>query len=168
MRANGWEATMPSGYGGGDWATWDGLPVSSEPPHGCSVVVFRRAGDGLELLLLHRRHNGAEYEGDWAWTSPSGARLPGEPVDECARRELAEEAGLALPLRPTACGTAEWRLYVAEAPMEAPVALDMEHDRFAWLRPEGALPRVHPEPVRRALACAVALLEGAREGGAAG
>jgi 8-oxo-dGTP pyrophosphatase MutT (NUDIX family) len=154
---------MPSGFGGGAWATWDGLPVSQEPPHGCSVVVFRWADDGLRLLLLHRRHNGADYEGDWAWTSPSGARLPGELVDECARRELAEEAGLALPMRPTACGTVEWRVYVAEAPMDAAIALDMEHDRFEWLPPTEALPRISPDLVRRSLACAVTLLEQDRE-----
>ena len=149
---------MSSGFGGGDWATWDGLPVSSDPPHGCSVVVFRWVDEALELLLLHRRHHGPEYEGDWAWTSPSGARLPGEPIAECARRELAEETGLELPIQPTACGTVEWHLYVAEAPLDAYIVLDIEHDRFEWLSTEEALPRISPEQVWHPLARAVALL----------
>lgn len=61
-------------------------------------MVFRWVGSDLRLLLLHRKHNGSAYEGDWAWTTPSGARLPGELVHACAQRELAEETGLTLPL----------------------------------------------------------------------
>ena len=95
--------------------TWDGLPVSAERPHGVTVVVYRWTEQGLQVLLLHRAHRGPDYEGDWAWTPPAGARLPGEPVEACARRELREEAGLVLDVRPTACGTADWAVYVAEA-----------------------------------------------------
>jgi len=52
-------------------------------------------GGGWEYLPLHRAHRGAGYAGDWAWTPPSGARLPGEPVLAGALRELKEEAGIA-------------------------------------------------------------------------
>ena len=80
--------------------TWDGLPVSEEKPYGITAVVFRRVC-GTEVLMLHRAHRGSDYEGEWAWTPPAGARLPGEPVDACARRELREETGLELPMEPT-------------------------------------------------------------------
>lgn len=133
--------------------TWDGLPVSDERPHGVTVVVYRWADQGLEVLLLHRAHQGPEYEGDWAWTPPAGARFPGEAVEACARRELREEAGLTLEVRPTACGTADWHVYVAEAPPCAAVSLehDPEHDRYEWLPAAAAVARCRPVRVAEAL-----------------
>ena len=146
--------------------TWDGLPISADPPHGCAIVVFQRVGSGLRLLLLHRKHNGSAYEGDWAWTSPSGARLPGEPVIACAQRELAEEAGLTLQLHPTDCGAPDWFIYWAEAPHDATVTLlDAEHDRYEWLTPGEALRRIAPDRVRHDLARVIALLEELRQPG---
>ncbi len=145
--------------------TWDGLPISEEQPHGCAIVVFQRVGSSLRLLLLHRKHNGSAYEGDWAWTTPSGARLPGEPVGSCAQRELAEEAGLALPIHPTTCGGPDWAVYWAEAPQDAPVTLDAEHDRYEWLEPAEAFRRIAPDRVRHDLARVIALLEEARQPG---
>lgn len=138
--------------------TWDGLPISREPPYGATIVVFRRAGDALELLMLHRAHHGPDYEGDWAWTPPAGSRLPGEPIEVCARRELLEESGLDLPLEPTACGTAEWSVYVAEAPADAQVTLDAEHDRYVWLPCQDALPRCRPDRAAVPLQAAVRLI----------
>lgn len=146
--------------------TWDGLPISAEQPHGCAIVVFQRVSAGLRLLLLHRAHNGSAYEGDWAWTTPSGARLPGEPVSACAQRELAEETGLTLPLHPTACGRLDWAVYWAEAPHDATVTLlDAEHDRYEWLAPDEAFRRVAPHRVRHDLARVIALLEELRQPG---
>lgn len=109
------------------------------------------------FLALHRAHEGPDYEGDWAWTPPAGARSPGEPVDDCARRELTEETGLDLPIRRIRADDAEpWATYVAEAPADAEVVLDEEHDRFAWLPLEDLLDRCAPEEaadgVRRAAA----------------
>jgi 8-oxo-dGTP pyrophosphatase MutT (NUDIX family) len=132
--------------------------VNKRPPYGCSVVVFRRVDSELYLLMLHRRHNGADYEGDWAWTAPSGARLPGETVRACARRELAEETGLTLPIHRTSCGRRDWRVFRAEAPHDTTITLDMEHDRYEWLTPAEALRRCLPARVRDDLACVIAQL----------
>src|SRR5258708_6028671 len=75
--------------------TWDGLPVASDEPHGAAIVVRRRSAQGARAyLLLHRAYRGPDYDGDWAWTPPSGARLPREPVLAGALRELAEETGI--------------------------------------------------------------------------
>ena len=141
--------------------TWDGLPVGDERPHGATVVVFRRADGRLEFLMLHRAHLGPDYEGDWAWTPPAGARYPGEPVASCARRELREEAGLELDVVPTECGTANWHIYVAEAPPDAPVTVehDREHDRYEWLPAEVAIARCRPAHVRDTLRAAVDLVQ---------
>lgn len=135
------------------WTTWDGRPVSPEPPHGVSIVVYRRAGaeDGYEFLLLHRAHCGPDYEGDWAWTPPSGARLPGEPLPACAARELHEETGLSLTPRPTDLGSPEWAIYLAEVDAGAAITLDAEHDRFEWVSLDEALQRCRPAVVADAL-----------------
>ncbi|MFF7331476.1 NUDIX domain-containing protein [Streptomyces sp. NPDC008150] len=61
------------------------------------LLLFRRAGDGVEVLLGHmggplfaRREAGA-------WTVPKGEYEPGETAWDAARREFREEVGLAPP-----------------------------------------------------------------------
>lgn len=50
------------------------------------------------LMLINRRPEGGYYGGWWEW--PGGKCRPGESLEACARRELAEEIGLAAgPLR---------------------------------------------------------------------
>jgi 8-oxo-dGTP pyrophosphatase MutT (NUDIX family) len=129
--------------------TWDGLPVSAEKPYGATVVVWREAATGgREFLLLHRRAaGGVDFEGEWAWTPPAGARLPDEPLREAARRELREETGLELAFEPIAEEGVEWALFVAKAPPEAEVVLDDEHDRFVWAPLDEAIARCLPRAV---------------------
>lgn len=132
--------------------TWDGLPVAADNPRGCTIVVWRQAANAREFLILHRRHAGpADYEGDWAWTPPSGARHPGEDVAEAASRELREETGLELRCAPAELGSDEWAVYVAEAPADAQVRLDAEHDRFAWVTEKEAAERCLPATVGAAV-----------------
>jgi 8-oxo-dGTP pyrophosphatase MutT (NUDIX family) len=120
----------------------------AEPPLGAAVLVSRRRPDGeREWLILHRAHNGAAHEGDWAWTPPSGLRLPGEDPAECARRELHEEAGLELDVQPLGVGAAEWAVFAAEAPPDAVVSLDFEHDRYEWVTLDEAERRCLPASV---------------------
>ncbi len=92
-----------------DWEalthTWDGDVVARERPYGASVLVWRKPEGARQWLILHRKHHGADYEGEWAWTPPSGARRPGEPLDRCAQRELCEETGLTLRLERTELGS---------------------------------------------------------------
>jgi 8-oxo-dGTP pyrophosphatase MutT (NUDIX family) len=142
--------------------TWDGVPVARERPYACAVVVWREVEGRREFLLLHRRApGGAAYEGEWAWTPPSGARQPGEQPDAAAARELEEEIGLALPLisLPDASASEDVALYVAQAPSDARVVLDDEHDRFQWLPLEEALPKCLPSVVASGLANAAAWIE---------
>jgi ADP-ribose pyrophosphatase YjhB (NUDIX family) len=53
----------------------------------CSVIVSR----GQDVLLLRRRR-----EGDEEWVLPGGRPRTGEGMLACARREVAEETGLAV------------------------------------------------------------------------
>ena len=108
--------------------------AAGEKPFGCSVVVWRTGDGGREYLILHRRTSlGPDHEGDWAWTPPSGARHPGENPHDSAARELLEETGLELEIARAGVGGDEWAVYFAEAPTEADIVLDDEHDRFRWV-----------------------------------
>jgi 8-oxo-dGTP pyrophosphatase MutT (NUDIX family) len=142
--------------------TWDGLPVAPERPFACAIVVWREVDGRREFLLLHRlAPGGPGFEGEWAWTPPSGARQPGEEPDTAAARELLEEIGLAL--RPTPLldrsATEDVALYAAQAPAGAQVVLDHEHDDFRWLPLEDALPLCLPPVVAEGLANAAAWLD---------
>lgn len=142
--------------------TWDGLPVAPEQPYACCVVVWRQGERGREFLVLHRlAPGGAGYEGDWAWTPPSGARLPGESADAAAARELREETSLALELAPLpdAAPSKEVALYVAEASVGAEIVLDDEHDLFLWLPLEESVPKCLPAAVAACLVNASAWLD---------
>jgi 8-oxo-dGTP pyrophosphatase MutT (NUDIX family) len=133
--------------------TWDGLPISPEAPFGTSIIVYRKTQNDIEFLLLHRAHNGTDYEGEWAWTPPSGSRWPNEAVDECARRELYEETGLTLPLQATDFGQDGWAVYYAEASDDHVVTLlDVEHDRYEWVTLDVALARCLPVEVSQGIA----------------
>jgi 8-oxo-dGTP pyrophosphatase MutT (NUDIX family) len=145
-------------------ASADGLPIAGDEPMGASVVVWRRRDDDLEVLLLHRAHEGPDYEGDWAWTVPAGARFPGEPVEECAQRELHEEAGIEAQPVPTGCGPDGWPVFVLEVDDNVEVRVDdMEHDRHAWVSAEEAIDRCLPSVVSDGIACALQVIRsGAR------
>jgi 8-oxo-dGTP pyrophosphatase MutT (NUDIX family) len=122
---------------------------------GAAVVVWRRGAAGREVLVLHRAHAGPGYEGDWAWTPPGGGIEPGETFEECAKRELFEEAGLDLVLTRTS-RPGGFAIFVAEASVAQEVVLSDEHDRFEWLTAEEACARCLPERVAESIRTALA------------
>jgi 8-oxo-dGTP pyrophosphatase MutT (NUDIX family) len=116
-------------------------------PVGASVLVWRRAGNGREWLVLHRSAAGSSDEGEWVWTPPGGVRHVDESVEACARRELYEETGLELEPQRTAFGDRSWVVFLAEAPEHAEVRLDAEHDRVQWVDVDEAVTRWLPKAV---------------------
>lgn len=134
--------------------------AASEPPYGCAVVVWRAGEDEREYLILHRvTEHGPGYEGEWAWTPPSGVRHPAEDADDAAERELRDETGLELPIVPTGAGDRAWPVYAAEAPRDARIVLNAEHDRFRWLPAPEAGRVCLPSLVGRSITRVDALLE---------
>ena len=132
--------------------------MAGDAPYGATIVVYRHVPE-LELLLLHRAVRGAEYEGDWAWTPPAGARFPAEPIDECAARELHEETGI--DAWPTAVEPEDdgWLVYALEVAVNADVRLDDEHDRYEWVTPANALTRCRPAVVASGISAAIRSIE---------
>jgi len=116
-----------------DFTTYDGLPIAKDPPCGASIIVYREKPEGIEFLLLHRAHSGRDFEGEWAWAPPAGARQPDEEIQACAERELLEEVGLSLPLQRTDFGSENWCVYAAKVGHDCQILLDQEHDRYEWV-----------------------------------
>ncbi|MFS4104156.1 NUDIX domain-containing protein, partial [Streptomyces sp. PD-S100-1] len=61
------------------------------------LLLFRRPGDGLEVLLGHMGGPLWARRDVGAWTVPKGEYTPDEPAWTAARREFQEELGLAPP-----------------------------------------------------------------------
>ena len=96
---------------------------------------------------MHQSVRGPDYDGDWAWSSPGGSLDPGETLEECAARELLEEAGLDLPLVRVPVAGLPIELFVCEASIDHEVVLSDEHDRFEWVPFDAAIARCRPEKV---------------------
>jgi 8-oxo-dGTP pyrophosphatase MutT (NUDIX family) len=139
--AGGWD------FGGRvPYTTWDGEPISREPPHGATIVLASRAPEGWRYVLLHRAHHGPDYNGDWAWTPPSGSRKPGEALAACAARELEEETGLRATPQPVRTQDVGWAVFALEVPWGTQVTADgTEHDRLEWVTYDEARRRCRPD-----------------------
>ena len=127
--------------------TYDGQPVAEDDPRATTVVVRRPGTTGWEYLVLHRAHEGPDYAGDWAWTAPAGARLPGEPMEPAALRELAEESGIVDVAIWAVDLSSECAVFAAEVEPDQEVVLDAEHDRYEWLPVDEAVARMLPASV---------------------
>jgi 8-oxo-dGTP pyrophosphatase MutT (NUDIX family) len=124
--------------------------MATEAPFGAMVVVRR----GSDYLLLRRA--GAQGLIDWEWTPPSGTRQPGESIEACAARELAEETGLAEVPLSLVLDTGEWFIWVADVGANTHITLDREHTEFRWLKLDQAMRLCRPSFVAEGIALAAA------------
>ena len=65
------------------------------------ILLYRRRGDGLEVLLVHPGGPFWSKRDLGAWSIPKGEHEPGEAPLAAARREFQEEIGVAPPDGPT-------------------------------------------------------------------
>jgi 8-oxo-dGTP pyrophosphatase MutT (NUDIX family) len=123
----------------------------TEPRPAASLILLRGADDGQEVLLV-KRTPAQRFMGG-AWVFPGGA-VHAEDADEgaAARRELEEEAGIALGVETELVPFSRWItpvgvkirfdtwFFAAEAPPGAEVRVDgSECVDFRWITPAGAL-----------------------------
>jgi dATP pyrophosphohydrolase len=130
------------------------------------LYVLRGAGPSLECLVLRRGTNG---RCPGSWETVHGHIEPGETPPEAARRELAEETGLA-PERLYNLSRVETfyqhrldevalvPVFAAFVAPEATVVTGVEHDRFEWLGPTEARRRFAWPREARAMDDVVTLL----------
>ena len=80
-------------------ATGDGLrdgTIGSRdmPQRSAGILLYRRKGRGIEVLLVHPGGPFWAKKDEGAWTIPKGVIEPGEDAIAVARREFEEETGL--------------------------------------------------------------------------
>jgi len=115
----------------------------SEAVRAAGGIPWRSRDGRIEVLLVHR----PQYDD---WTFPKGKNTPGEPDEEAALREVAEETGLECTLGAELPSTAYTvkgepklvRYWVLEP--EDPDAARPQHeiDDLAWLAPALAAERL--------------------------
>jgi predicted NUDIX family NTP pyrophosphohydrolase len=74
--------------------------MSSTAPTSAGLVLCRRAADRVEVLLVHPGGPFWAKKDEGAWSIPKGIIEPGEDALAAARRETAEELGIAMPEPP--------------------------------------------------------------------
>jgi predicted NUDIX family NTP pyrophosphohydrolase len=65
------------------------------PQQSAGILMYRRAGGTIEVLLVHPGGPFFAKKDDGAWTIPKGLCAPGEDALAAARREFREETGMA-------------------------------------------------------------------------
>ncbi len=132
------------------------------PEHSAGILMFRRTGGALEVLLVHPGGPFWAKKDEGAWSIPKGLYAEGEDPLAAALRELEEETGCAPPAgRPIPLGrfeqpsgkvVAAWALegdFDPEAlrsntftvewpPRSGRTQAFPEVDRAAWLAPDVA------------------------------
>ena len=125
------------------------------------IVLFRRSGPRLELLLVHPGGPFWAKKDDGAWSIPKGEYAPGEDALAAVRREFEEETGARAEGEAVALGsfrqssgkivdawavegdfdpaTLESNTFTLEWPPRSGRMREVpEVDRAAWLAPEEA------------------------------
>jgi predicted NUDIX family NTP pyrophosphohydrolase len=116
--------------------------------HSAGVLVYRQAGDALEVLLVHPSGN---YNRHKPWSIPKGLPDEGETLEDAARRETHEEAGVATgPLTPLGSidtTKSKKRVHAWASPClgSEPCCNSWEVDAAEFLSVDEARKRIHPD-----------------------
>jgi predicted NUDIX family NTP pyrophosphohydrolase len=80
----------------------DVLKSGRRPVSSAGILMYRRAGTRLEVLLVHQGGPYWRKKDEGAWSIPKGEMDEGEDAEVAARREFKEETGVAVsgPLEP--------------------------------------------------------------------
>jgi predicted NUDIX family NTP pyrophosphohydrolase len=70
------------------------------PKVSAGILLYRRVGEGIEVLIAHPGGPLWAKRSESAWSIPKGLVGAGESLLETARREFVEETGFALPPGP--------------------------------------------------------------------
>jgi 8-oxo-dGTP diphosphatase len=140
--------------------------MSGQVVRAAGVVVWREGDDGeVVFLLVHR----AEYD-DWSF--PKGKNEPGEPDEDCAVRETAEETGLVPTLGPELASTRYIdakgrpklvRYWLGQAPTPDSARAQHEIDGLRWVTAAAAAGLLSYTRDLEVLDSAVAALAATRE-----
>ena len=137
------------------------------PAHSAGVLAYRRTREDLEVLLVHPGGPYFRSKDFGAWSIPKGEFTRDEPAELAARREFAEELGVALTMPLVALGSVKQRggkiveAFAAETdldvtdivsntfeiewpPRSGRIASFPEVDRAAWFSLTEARARINP------------------------
>jgi len=117
--------------------------------HSAGVLFYRQGPSGLEVLLVHPSGN---YNRHAPWSIPKGLPDEGETLEQAARREAREEAGVVAGAVLVPLGTIDYtksrkrvHCFAGDAPDTIPSCACWEIDRAEYLPLEQARDLMHPE-----------------------
>lgn len=116
--------------------------------HSAGLFVYRRVGEQLEVLLVHPSGN---YNRHKPWSIPKGLPDEGESLEDAARRETQEEAGVTCgdltPLGTIDYTKSKKRIHVWATPWtgDEPSCASWEVDCVEFLPLNEAREKIHPE-----------------------
>jgi 8-oxo-dGTP pyrophosphatase MutT (NUDIX family) len=119
---------------------WDpSVNESAEPQAAGCVIVAEDTG----RWCLQQRSDTVSDPG--VWSTWGGGREPGETLEQCVRRELAEEGGYQGPLKLEPLhANAQYATFMGRVPHEFEPKINQESKDWCWVDPDQLPKPLHP------------------------